>query len=106
MSFQKMVQYPLYTQQVLNRYLVMMMTMTGPSPEVHLALKGRTRYEVLYTGLGGAGGKGQKEAHMVDNSSCRLPPTLGAPDTFLILGLSGKSSLATPELLIPGCLSR
>lgn len=54
-SLQKMMQYHLCTQQVLNKYLVMMMTMIGPSPEIHLPLKGRTRYEALNMGLGGAG---------------------------------------------------
>lgn len=106
MSFQKMVQYPLCTQQVLNKYLVMMMTMTGPSPEVHLALKGRTRYEVLYTGLGGAGRNGPKGSPHGGQQLMQTSSNSGCPGAFLILGLSGKSSLPTHELLIPGCLSR
>lgn len=76
------------------------------SPEAHLPLKGRARYEATYMGLGGANRNSPKESPRDRQQLTQPSSNFGCQGTFLILGLSRKSSLPTPEPLIPGCLSR
>lgn len=89
---------------VLCKCVVMMMGMIRPSPGVICHLRAELGMKLSTWGWVGHAERAQKGAHLEENSSGSLPPTLDARG-FLLLGPGGKSSCPTPEPLIPGCLS-